>query len=133
MKKKKLKEEIEKKKDLGKEIGQGFFEDEEIGLRDEIRSFNPVAQRLDQDFFRDESNVVQNCYHVKYKEKKNEEVWQILHNKKLLWEISGTKLNETEKKYLRSVPGTQFLLFYLKNLKSTFLWESFYSALQSKI
>ena len=57
------------KKDLGKEIGQGFFEDEESNQRDEIRSFSQVGQKTDRDFFCDEKNIPQTCYQIKYKEK----------------------------------------------------------------
>lgn len=121
------------KKDLGKEIGQGFFEDEESNQRDEIRSFTSVGQKTDRDFFCDEKNIPQTCYEIKYKEKKQEDFWQVLCNKKNMLEIPGSKLTLEQKKYLHSVPGFQFLLFYFKNLKTNFNFSEFQNALSSKI
>jgi hypothetical protein len=119
----------------GKEIGQGFFEDdEEQGSREEIRSFSSVGQKNDRDFFCEEKNVVQKCWEIKYKEKKNEEIWQILCDKKNIFEISSNKILEIEKKYLRSAEGIQFLLSYVKkNIHDSFFFSNFHSALKLKI
>lgn len=123
----------ETKNNSGKEIGQGFFEDdEEHGSRDEIRSFSPVGQKIDREFFCEEKNIVQKCWEVKYKEKKNEEIWQVLCDKKNMFEISGNKLTNDEKKYLRSVPGVQFILSYSKKI-SSFNFSHFQSKLHSEI
>lgn len=120
------------KKDSGKEIGQGFFEDDEHGTREEIRSFSPVGQKNDRDFFCEEKNVAQKCWEIKFKEKKQEQIWYVLCDKKNIFEVAGNKLTEEEKKYLRSVSGAQFLLTYVKNLSSNFNLQDFLTALQSK-
>ena len=122
------------KKDLGKEIGQGFFEDdEEHGSREEIRSFSSVGQKVDREFFCEEKNVICKCWEIKYKEKKSEEIWQVLCDKKIITEISGQKLSQEEKKYLRGVDGIRFVLNYFQKQNGTFNFEKFHSELSLKI
>jgi hypothetical protein len=123
-----------KKNNSGKEIGQGFFEDdEEQGSREEIRTFSSVGQKADREFFCEEKNIVQKCWEIKYKEKKNEEIWQVLCDKKNMFEIFGSKMSEEEKKYLRTAEGMRFLLSYIKKLSSSFNFSDLQTALQFKL
>jgi hypothetical protein len=74
-----------------------------------------VLSKIEDDLYKDESNIVMPVIRVKYISLPNKgDRWRIYSNDKQIIVIEGTKLSKKERAYLRSLDGVSFMIAEVK-------------------
>lgn len=93
-----------------------------VSITDEIKDQNNKfnLNKFELNLFHDEKNIPQKVLRVKRITLPNKgEKWKIFEDNKVVFTVEGSKLNNKEKEFLRTVDGINFLLSqYKEGIKS---------------
>jgi SMC interacting uncharacterized protein involved in chromosome segregation len=84
-----------------------------MSITDEMKEKNTkyTLNKFEYDFHREENNTVEKVIRVKrISIPNNGERWKIFEDNKVMFVLEGSKLNNKEKEYLRTVNGFNFLI-----------------------
>ncbi len=93
-----------------------------MSITDEMKEKNTkyTLNKFEYEFHREENNTVEKVIRVKRLSiPNNGERWKIFEDNKIMFILEGSKLNNKEKDYLRTVNGFNFLISqYKQGIKS---------------
>jgi hypothetical protein len=90
--------------------------DSSITQEADVRNFNFHLFKADNDLFDENKNKPNKVISVKrIKQTKNNEDWAILENGKIVLRMKGSRFTNSEKEFLRTVDGFNFLITEYKN------------------
>lgn len=89
-------------------------DDQYIKSGSEVRNFGYHLTKADNELFDDSKYVPGDVLQVTYKNKKNNEEWQVIKNNKLFLSIKAARLSIAERQYLKSSDGILNLLSWVK-------------------
>ena len=92
----------------------GFVPEKIAEQFDDLRDMVPMKyplSKIENDFYHDEANIKHKVIRVKatYSIKKGDK-WRILEDNKVVFVVSGPKLNKKERAFLKTVDGACWLL-----------------------
>lgn len=89
-----------------------------VSITEEMKENNTKysLNRMDYDLHREENNTIEKVLRVKRFTVPNKgERWKVFEDNKIMFILEGSKLNNKEKEFLRTLEGFNFLLSQYKN------------------
>jgi hypothetical protein len=92
-------------------LNKKIHEKDEIDDLGKNDSIHPVSLGHDHDLYRDEDNIKHKVVSVKrINFPRKGENWNILEDGKVMLSLSGTRFTNSEKEFLRTIKGVNFLI-----------------------
>lgn len=81
------------------------------------QNFKHTSNKFEYDLYHDEDNKIEKIIRIKRIFTSDRiEKWKIFDDNKLIFTIEGKRLNEKERKFLRTVSGVNLLISYYKKI-----------------